>query len=96
MATEKKAGKSILLRLAVLAFAVYMIISLTSLWSQLVVSKKELGELEKDAKERELKISELSRLLEDGDETEIIEKAARERLGYVYADEQVYVDISGS
>lgn len=96
MATEKKARKSILLRLAVLAFAVYMIISLTSLWSQLVAGQKELALLESDAKERELRIAELTRLVEDGDEAELIEKAARERLGYVYADEQVYVDISGS
>lgn len=96
MARENKARKSILLRLAVLAFAVYMIISLTSLWSQLATKQNELGALKTDAKERELRISELSRLLENGDETEIIEKAARERLGYVYADEQVYVDISGS
>jgi cell division protein FtsB len=27
---------------------------------------------------------------------QIIEKAARERLGYVYSDEQVFIDISGS
>ena len=27
---------------------------------------------------------------------QLIEKAARERLGYIYSDEQVFIDISGS
>ena len=30
------------------------------------------------------------------DSTKIIEKAARERLGYVYPDEQIFIDISGN
>ena len=36
------------------------------------------------------------RLLETGDEKELIERAARERLGYVYPDEQVFIDPSGN
>lgn len=95
--TVKKSGrKSIILRLAILVFAVYMIVSLSSLWVQLVSSRKELARLNMEAEEKTLKISELSRLLEDGTESELIERAARDRLGYVYADEQVYIDISGS
>lgn len=35
-------------------------------------------------------------MLEDGSKTKIIEKAARERLGYVYPDEQIFIDISGN
>ena len=41
-------------------------------------------------------IDELRAMLEDGSEAKIIEKAARERLGYVYPDEQVFIDISGN
>lgn len=93
---QKTGRKSIILRLAILVFAVYMIVSLSSLWVQLVSSRKELNRLNLQAQEKALKISELSRLLEDGTEAELIERAARDRLGYVYADEQVYIDISGS
>ena len=42
----------------------------------------------------EITIGEYKELLSEGNEAKIIEKAARERLGYVFEDEQVYVDIS--
>ncbi len=96
MSSPKKQKKSVLLRIAVLAFAVYMIASLTSLWAQLVAVNKELDAYEQELEEKTLKVAELSRLLENGTEAELIEKAARERLGFVYADEQVYIDISGN
>ena len=35
-------------------------------------------------------------MLDSDSDTQLIEKAARERLGYIYADEQVFIDISGS
>ncbi len=96
MSSPKKQKKSVLLRVAVLAFAVYMIASLTGLWVELVSVNKELKAYEQELEEKTLKVSELSRLLENGTEAELIEKAARERLGFVYADEQVYIDISGN
>ena len=96
MSSSKKQKKSVLLRVAVLAFAIYMIASLTSLWVELVSVNKELKAYEQELEEKTLKVSELSRLLENGTEAELIEKAARERLGFVYADEQVYIDISGN
>ena len=49
-----------------------------------------------DPKETTIKVEELTRLLEEGDEKELIEKAARERLGYVYPNEQVFIDPSGN
>ena len=41
-------------------------------------------------------IAELKAMLSDESNTQIIEKAARERLGYIYSDEQVFIDISGN
>ncbi|MBQ7045952.1 MAG: hypothetical protein IJN65_05620 [Clostridia bacterium] len=43
----------------------------------------------------ESKIESLVSLLEGGDESTIIEHEEGERSGYVYSDEQVYIDISG-
>ena len=40
-------------------------------------------------------INELKEMLKDESNKQIIEKAARERLGYIYSDEQVFIDISG-
>ena len=74
----------------------YLLYSLGDLQVQLINQRKEYNELNEQKKVMEQKISELERLLEDGTEADIIEKAARERLVYVYADEQVFVDISGN
>ena len=38
----------------------------------------------------------LRSMLEEESNDKIIEKAARERLGYIYSDEQIFVDISGN
>lgn len=95
MAKAVRGRKSILLRILLLAFAVYIIISLTNLQVQLVARKKELKSGQAVLEAKNLQISELTRLLDRGNESKLIEKAARERLGYVYPDEQVYVDLSG-
>jgi cell division protein FtsB len=42
-----------------------------------------------------LREEEILYLLDSGNEKDLIEKAARERLGYYYPDEVSYQDISG-
>ena len=88
-------GSSIFLRLAILAVSIYMIIGMGGLFKDLAEANNELNYWKTVEEQTSLRIDELTRLLESGDEAAIIEKAARERLGYVYADEQVYIDISG-
>ncbi len=91
-----KANKSIILRLVVLGVCAYFIVSLTSLYSTLNKKQKELNEL--TLKESQLKnnIEEMKNLLSSDSNDELIEKAARERLGYIFPNEQIYIDISGS
>ena len=60
------------------------------------MDKKEYNQLKERKSEMTLKINELVNLLENGTESDFIEKAARERLGYVYSDEKVYIDLSGN
>lgn len=90
------AGKSVLLRILLLMFAIYVSYTLINLQVELIDSKQELKERESYLKETTIKVEELTRLLEEGDEKELIEKAARERLGYVYPNEQVFIDPSGN
>ena len=91
----KKRKKSILWRLLIIAISVYMIVTLVGLWSNLNESKATLKDLEAQAAAKQTEIEELEKLLEDGSHSELIERAARERLGYVYSDEQIFIDISG-
>lgn len=96
MKRNSKRKGSIILRIAIVGVSVYMIVSLCTLWQNLVNEQNSLAELEKVKAEKISQIDYLTSLLEGGNDNEIIEKAARERLGYVYADEQVYIDISGN
>lgn len=85
--------KSIILRLLLLVFAVYSIISLLSLQMQLVELKGQLSDRTAYLEEANFKIKESLNLLENGTEADLIEKAARERLNLAYPDEQIFEDI---
>lgn len=86
---------SVIIRFALLAFAVYMVITMSSLQIELVRSKQELNDLYANINSVKLKNQELTNLLENGTESDYIERAARDRLGYVYSNEEVFTDISG-
>lgn len=96
MKKKKRKNKSILLRVMILGVFVYMIATLSGLWNTLNNSRKELDDLNAQYAEEQNDIEELRAMLEDGSQSKIIEKAARERLGYIYPDEQVFIDISGN
>ena len=97
MSKNKKAGtsKSIFLRIALLCFAVYTIYSMVVLQNELISSRRILEQKKQQISARQISNEELENLLKSGSEKDLIEKAAREKLDYVYANEEVYKDISG-
>lgn len=96
MAVKKKRRKSILLRLLVFGVSAYMLVTLTGLWHTLSSKEKQLSELQSQYEKEQRDVENLKSVLADGDMSQLIEKAARERLGYVYSNEEVYIDISGN
>ncbi len=96
MARKQKRRKSVIVRFIVLGVSIYMVATLASLWGQLAESRATLEALEAQRDAQKMQIEELRALLTDGSHADIIEKAARERLGYVYSDEEIYIDISGN
>ena len=96
MPKRTKQKKSILLRLLVLCVSIYMIATLCSLWNELNEEKAKLSSSQKELNIKQSEIDELKNLLKSGSQEEIIEKAARERLGYVYSNEEIFIDISGN
>lgn len=96
MRTARKPRKSIFVRLLIVGVSVYMIATLAGLWNTLSESRERLAALQQEYTAGQAEIDELRSILSDGSQTELIEKAARERLGYVYADEEVYIDVSGN
>ena len=91
-----KKNKSIILRLLILCVCAYFTFSLATLWNTLNESKAELKALEEEYTSISNDIEEYRKMLSSDSNKEIIEKAARERLGYVYSDEQIFIDISGN
>ena len=96
MKRKPKRRKSITVRVVVLGVSIYMVATLIGLGNELVKAKIELAEFEKKRDSLSLTVDEYKALLESDSHAAIIEKAARERLGYVYSDEEVYIDISGN
>lgn len=87
--------RSIILRLGIFAFAVFMVVTMGQHQAELIKKQDQLKSARQRLEATELKVQELQNLLENGQESDFIERVARERLGYVYSDEEVYTDISG-
>lgn len=88
--------KSITVRLIVIFISGYMIFNLASLWKDFHTQNKEYEKLVEEYNGEKREIDKYKELLADGNQAKIIEKAARERLGYVYSNEEIYIDISGN
>lgn len=89
-ASKSKQNHSVLLRLALLAFSIYLIVSMWSVHAELTQKEKELSDKQAALESYLLQNEELTNLLRTGSDKEIIERAARDRLGYVYKDEIVF------
>lgn len=96
MKRKVKKKKSVILRLLILFVCGYFTVTLAGLWSELNKSRQELAQLEAQHTQISQDIEEYKALLNSDSDKEIIERAARERLGYIYSDEQVFIDISGN
>lgn len=96
MRQKPKRRKSIMMRLIVLGVSVYMVAVLIGLGNELAEVKAELKAYENQRDALKLTVDEYKKLLESDSHSAIIEKAARERLGFVYSDEEIYIDISGN
>ena len=88
--------RSIILRLLVIFVSVFMITKLVGLLNDLKKKKSELNALNEELKTKQADVEELKNLIDNGSKEQIIEKAARQRLGFVYSNEEIYVDISGN
>ena len=96
MKRKPKKQKSIILRLLILGVCAYMTVTLGSLWNVLSDTKNERDTLKEQYNQEINDIEQLKSMLELDSDDKIIEKAARERLGYIYSDEQIFIDISGN
>ena len=98
MATKNKTRKlkGIVVAVALLVFTVYVVISLVLLGNDIKEKHQETIKLQDQIVDTETINQELQELIDNGADAEYIIKIAREKLGLVFPDERVYVDISGN
>lgn len=86
---------SIILRIVLLAFAVWMIFSLTNLIKKYNSLKYELKIKTSQRDEIKNEVNRNKDMLLNGDNSDFIRKAASEKLGFVDSNVLIFEDISG-
>lgn len=91
-AKRKKTKKLVILRLAFAAFFVYVIVSFTVMQFDISKRRDELQVVQEQLEEQKYIKQEITSILNSGENTEYIMKIAREKLGFVFPDEKVFID----
>lgn len=96
MSKTKKAKQMLIFRLAIIAFSAYVLISFITVQLDVSKQKKELAAIQLQIKEEKYVKEEFEELINSGVSKEYIMKIAREKLGYVFPDEKIFVEINGN
>ena len=94
---RKKQRGSLLLKLAIFAFAAYVVFALVNQQVQINEKSQELADLQEQVETQKIKNEDMKHALNaDEEETkEYIERVAREDLDYAKPGERVFVNIAG-
>ncbi len=92
----KNRKHSIILGVLFCALVCYFVATLISLQTKVNAEEKSLENLKTSYQEQLNENAELEMIIENGNESDYIEKVAREQYGYAKPDERVYYDSSAS
>lgn len=103
MSKEKETKKPlrslryVLLCVVILLFAIYSVVTLVDLYSQIGEKKDELEAIKDEITIQEIKNEEMDALYNSSDEefSDYVEQIAREDLDYIRQGERVFVNVSG-
>jgi len=93
---QKKPKKGMFLKIAAIAFGIYILYSLISTQASINDKQTELEQLRQEYTENLIRNEELQKTLDSYGTDDFIEEQAREKLGYAYPEEHFYIDISGT
>ena len=94
MGKDKRVSKSRLLKIAVCLFVVYIAYSIVMQQLEIRERKVALETVQQQCQQHIEENKEGARLLAMSADKDYIERIAREKLGYAYPDEKVYIDSS--
>lgn len=95
-AEQKKPKNGLFIKIAAIAFAVYLLYSLISMQASISQKQNELDTLRQQYTESLIRNEELQKTRDSYGTDEFIEEQAREKLGYAYPEEHFYIDVSGT
>lgn len=96
---KRKPKKQLLLRLAILVFIGYVLVTLVNQQIQIAAKRNQLDELNRQIQIIEVENEDIKRVSDSGEEEkeEYIERAARgDNLNLVYPGERVFINIAGN
>ena len=96
MGKRRKRRSSIFVRMITLSFIICAMVSFIKAQSEVEAKRRELIALEESIQLQQMENDEIRRVLDGGTDLEYIERVAREKLGYAYPDEKIFIDRSGS
>lgn len=95
MAKRRKRRANWLMRLIMLCTVICVAVSLISMQVEVTSKRRDLAALEREIYRQEMENAEIKRILDGGTDREYIERVARDKLGYAYPDERIFIDRSG-
>lgn len=95
MAATKKRTRRIVVIVAVIAITIYVGISMVFITNSYREKSREIQQVQQQIDEQTVLNQEYQAMIDQGVDDEYIQKLAREKLGLVYPDERVYIDMGG-
>lgn len=84
-----------LVRAGLVLIGGYLVAGLVFNQVDIAAKQKELQDLETQLEQQRQQNDELNRVLESGNDLEIIERVARDKLSYAKPNERVFIDVTG-
>ena len=95
MAATKKRKRRIVVIVAVIAITIYVGISMVFITNSYREKNQEIQQVQQQIDEQTVLNQEYQEMIDQGVDDKYIQKLAREKLGLVYPDERVYIDMGG-
>ncbi|MFZ2537802.1 MAG: septum formation initiator family protein [Oscillospiraceae bacterium] len=89
---QKKAKKSKIMCVALTVFFIYVVASFAVMQVDISKRRTSLDAMQTEINEQQYLNKEIQSILDSGTDSEYIMRIAREKLGFVYPDERVFVD----
>ena len=96
MGRGKRKKTNPIFKLCVLFSAFYVVVCLVNSQVDINNKKAELENIQEKIVSQGVENKNLERIINSDEDDEYIEKLAREKLGFAYPDERIYIDISGN